>query len=77
MVKQFEVGKTYRYTGKIGDPTPFILIGIDEQDARFIVSGKPLVCTYAEEGYCPDVGFKGINHEKDGWAFITLYYLFE
>jgi len=77
MVKQFEVGKTYRYTGKIGDPTPFVVIGIDEQDARFIVSGKPLVCTYVEKGYCPDVGFKGMNHEKDGWAFITLYDLFE
>jgi hypothetical protein len=78
MVKQFEVGKKYWYTGKIGDPTPFILIGIDEQDAQFIVSGKPLVCTYVEEGdYCPDVGFKGMIHEKDGWAFVTLYDLFE
>lgn len=77
MVKQFEVGKMYRYTGKIGDPSPFTSIGIAEQDARFIVSGKPLVCTYAEKGYCPDVGFKGMNNERDGWAFITLYNLFE
>ena len=77
MVKQFEVGKAYRYTGKIGDPTPFILIGIDEQDARLIVSGNPLVCTYVEKGCGPDVGFKGMNHEKDGWAFISLYDLFE
>lgn len=78
MVKRFEVGKTYRYTGKIGDPTPFILIGIDEQDAQFIVSGKPLVCTYVEEGYwCPKVGFRSMCYETSGWAFTCLYDLFE
>lgn len=78
MVVNFEVGKTYRYNGKTGDPSPFLAINIDEQDALFIVSGEPLVCTYVEEDcHCPGVGFKGMGRENGGWAFGTLYHLFD
>jgi hypothetical protein len=78
MVIEFEVGKTYRYKGKIGDPSPFTDIGIDEHDARLMVSGNPLVCTYVGEGpWRPMVGFRGMSHEDNGWAFTGLYDLFE
>ena len=73
MVINFEVGKTYRYEGTIGDPSPFMAIGVAEQDALFIVSGKALVCTYVENSNCPEVGFKGVSR----WAFISLYDCFE
>jgi hypothetical protein len=78
MVVNFEVGKTYRYKGEIGNTSPFTDIGIDKRDARLMASGKPLVCTYAEKGYWrPKVGFRGMRHENSGWAFTCLYDLFE
>jgi hypothetical protein len=80
VVVNFEVGKTYRYKGKRGDPSPFTKIGIDKQDARFMVSGKPLVCTYVgdvgEGRRYPAVGFRGMRRENGGWVFGTLYDLF-
>jgi hypothetical protein len=76
MVVNFEVGKTYRYNGKIGDPSPFISHFIDKQDALFIVSGEPLVCTYAEEGLCPSTEFEGMSWEG-GWILKGCYHLFD
>ena len=79
MVVNFEVGKTYRYNGEIGDPSPFVAIGIEEQEALFIVSGEPLVCTYActETDFGTHVGFKGMRREYSRWAFTSLYHLFD
>ena len=76
---KFEVGKKYRYNGKIGDPSPFVAIGIEEQEALFIVSGEPLVCTYAgaETDFGAHVEFKGMRNEHGGWAFTSLYHLFD
>ena len=76
---KFEVGKKYRYNGKIGDPSPFVAIGIAEQEALFIVSGEPLVCTYAgaETEFGTHVEFKGMRNEHGGWAFTSLYHLFD
>ena len=76
MVVNFEVGKKYRYNGKIGDPSPFVAIGIEEQDALFIVSGEPLVCTYVENHSCPFIKFEGMSSAR-GWAFTSLYHLFD
>ena len=76
MVVNFEVGKTYKYLGKIGDPSPFISRYIDIQDALFIVSGKPLVCTYAENDLCPSTEFEGMSWEG-GWRLKGCYHLFE
>ena len=76
MVVNFEVGKKYRYNGKIGDPSPFVAIGIEEQDALFIVSGEPLVCTYVENHSCPFIKFEGMSSAR-GWTFTSLYHLFD
>lgn len=74
MVVNFEVGKTYVYNGKIGDPSPFVGIHIEEQDALLIVSGKPLVCTYVENHPCPFVTFEG---SAGGWVLNGRYHLFD
>ena len=75
MVVNFEVGKTYVYNGKIGDPSPFVGIGIEKQDALFIVSGKLLVCTQVENSSCPFIKFDGMSSPR-GWALNSRYHLF-
>ena len=81
MVEKFEVGKTYRYTGEIGNYSPFTGMHIALDDAKIIVSGNPLVCTYSESedsfDDTPRVGFKGMRHEHDGWAFQSRWHMFE
>ena len=66
--------------GKIGDHSIY-LIGIALDEAKIIVSGNPLVCTYSESedsfDNTPSVGFKGMRHEHDGWAFASRWSLFE
>jgi hypothetical protein len=76
MVVDFEVGKTYRYNGKIGDPSPFVAIYIEVRDALFIVSGKPLVCTYAGHNSFPFIEFEGMS-SGGGWVLNGRYHLFD
>ena len=76
MVVNFEVGKTYRYNGKIGDPSPFVALLIEKQEALFIVSGKPLVCTYVENRWCPFIKFEGMSCAS-GWVLNGRYHLFD
>lgn len=76
MVVNFEVGKTYVYNGKIGDPSPFVGIHIEVRDALFIVSGKPLVCTHVGHDSCPFVEFEGMS-SAGGWVLNGRYHLFD
>ncbi len=76
MVVNFEVGKTYVYNGKIGDPSPFVGINVEMRDALFIVSGKPLVCTHVENSSCPFIKFDGMSSPR-GWALNSRYHLFD
>ena len=76
MVVNFEVGKTYVYNGKIGDPSPFVGIRIEVRDALFIVSGKPLVCIYVENHSCPFIAFEGMPC-GGGWVLNGRYHLFD
>ena len=63
---KFEVGKKYRYTGPSDSALDFIKIGIDGEDAEYIISGEPLTVEFSIIGN--RIKFKEF---ENSWSFLS------